>query len=127
MQLNEVCRRVELSKRAVKYYEEQGLLSVGKDANGYRNYTEENVAILQKIAVYRKLGISIHDIRRLLAGSDDGLLEQIYETKAEEIDFCHICRSGLQRPNRKRLTGISLNSGMILPSGCRCSCVSADG
>ena len=25
MQLNEVCRRVELSKRAVKYYEEQGI------------------------------------------------------------------------------------------------------
>lgn len=86
MQLNEVCRRVELSKRAVKYYEEQGLLSVGKDANGYRNYTEENVAILQKIAVYRKLGVSIRDIRSLLAGSADGLLEQIYEAKAAEID-----------------------------------------
>ncbi|MDY2628860.1 MAG: MerR family transcriptional regulator [Lachnospiraceae bacterium] len=86
MQLNEVCRRVELSKRAVKYYEEQGLLSVGKDVNGYRNYTEENVAILQKIAVYRKLGISIRDIRCLLESSDDTILEEIYETKAAEMD-----------------------------------------
>ena len=33
MQINEVVQKVDLSKRAVKYYEEQGLLTVEKDTN----------------------------------------------------------------------------------------------
>ena len=41
MQINEVIQQVDLTKRAIKYYEEQGLLSVHKDKNGYRNYTKE--------------------------------------------------------------------------------------
>ena len=66
MQINEVIQQVDLTKRAIKYYEEQGLLSVNKDENGYRNYTKEDVALLKEISVYRKLGISIKDIKILL-------------------------------------------------------------
>lgn len=33
MLINEVIQQVDLSKRAVKYYEEQGLLRVAKDGN----------------------------------------------------------------------------------------------
>ena len=40
MQINEVIQKVDLTKRAIKYYEEQGLISVNKDKNGYRNYSE---------------------------------------------------------------------------------------
>ena len=85
MQLNEVILRVDLSKRAVKYYEEQGLLSVAKDSNGYRNYSEENIHTLKEIAVYRRLGIGIADIRRLLDTGDFELLEKIYREKAESL------------------------------------------
>lgn len=66
MRINDVVQKVDLSKRAVKYYEEQGLLQIKKDENGYRNYTENDVKILKEISVYRKLGISIADIRLLL-------------------------------------------------------------
>ena len=61
MQLNEVIKQVDMTKRAIKYYEEAGLLSVNKDENGYRNYTEEDISVLKEISVYRKLGISIKD------------------------------------------------------------------
>ncbi len=40
MLLNEIINEVGMTKRAVKYYEEKGLLSVDKDNNGYRNYRE---------------------------------------------------------------------------------------
>ena len=59
MLLNEIINEVGMTKRAVKYYEEKGLLSVDKDNNGYRNYTAQDVETLKKISVYRKLGISI--------------------------------------------------------------------
>lgn len=86
MQINEVIQKVDLSKRAVKYYEEQGLLTVTKDANGYRNYSEENVQTLKKISVYRKLGISLKDIKELLNGTNRELLKSIYHEKEKELE-----------------------------------------
>ncbi len=85
MQINEVTQQVDLSKRAIKYYEEQGLLTVKKDSNGYRNYTEKNLTTLKEIAVYRKLGINISDIKQLLKSKDIQLLETIYEQKASDL------------------------------------------
>lgn len=85
MLINEVVKCVDLSKRAVKFYEEKGLLHVSKDANGYRNYTEDNVRILKEISVYRKLGIGIPDIRKLLEGKNEELLKQIYEEKKSAL------------------------------------------
>ena len=66
MLLNEIINEVGMTKRAVKYYEEKGLLSVDKDSNGYRNYSAQDVETLKKISVYRKLGIGIKDIQSLL-------------------------------------------------------------
>ncbi len=68
--LNEIINEVGMTKRAVKYYEEKGLLSVDKDNNGYRNYTAQDVETLKKISVYRKTGISIKDIQSLLETGD---------------------------------------------------------
>lgn len=86
MQINEVVQQVDLTKRAIKYYEEQGLLSVDKDENGYRNYTQEDIKILKKISVYRKLGISIKDIKILLKNKDEQLLEKIYIEKINKLE-----------------------------------------
>lgn len=86
MQVNEVIKQVDMTKRAIKYYEEVGLLSVNKDENGYRNYTEEDIKILKEISVYRKLGISIKDIKVLLEGKNNDLLKSIYEEKISKLD-----------------------------------------
>lgn len=84
MLLNEIIKEVGMTKRAIKYYEEKGLLSVGKDANGYRNYTQEDIEILKKISVYRKLGIGIKDIQKLLENDDKDMLLGIYQEKLQE-------------------------------------------
>lgn len=86
MKINEVIQQVDLTKRAIKYYEEQGLLSVYKDENGYRNYTDKDVALLKEISVYRKLGISIKDIKILLEKKDDQLLNNIYKEKINKLE-----------------------------------------
>ena len=86
MKINEVIQQVDLTKRAIKYYEEQGLLSINKDENSYRNYTEEDINILKEISVYRKLGISIKDIKTLLEKKDDQLLNNIYKEKINKLE-----------------------------------------
>lgn len=84
MLLNKIAKEVEMTKRAIKYYEEKGLLSIKKDDNGYRNYTQEDVETLKKISIYRKLGISIDDIKKLLETDDKKLLLSIYNQKLQE-------------------------------------------
>ena len=86
MLINEVIQQVDLTRRAVKFYEEKGLLKPSKAPNGYRNYTEEDVRRLKEISVYRKLGISIPDIKKILEGKEERLLEHIYEEKKASLN-----------------------------------------
>lgn len=49
MKINEIIKEVDLSKRAIKFYEAKGLLKIKRDDNGYRNYTKEDVLLLKKL------------------------------------------------------------------------------
>lgn len=85
MLLNEVAEVVGMTKRAVKYYEEMGLLDVKKDSNGYRNYTKNDIEALRRISVYRKLGIGVKDIKRIFSDDDNNdILRSIYQQKLND-------------------------------------------
>ena len=83
MRLNEVIKQVDLSKRAIKFYEEKGLLKTKRDSNGYRNYTDKDISLLKEISSYRKMGIGLLDIKRIL--NDKSILKQILIEKKKEI------------------------------------------
>ena len=85
MQLKEVMKETGLSARAIKYYEQQKLIHVRKEENGYRCYTSKDVQILRRISVYRKLGILIVDIRSLLKEQKKEILQKILEEKQKEL------------------------------------------
>lgn len=69
MKINQVEQTIGISKKNIRFYEQEGLLSPARSANGYRDYTDEDVAVLQQIKLLRKLDIPIEEIRRLQAGS----------------------------------------------------------
>ena len=81
MTINDISKELGLTKRAIKFYEEKGLLSVPKDKNGYRNYSQEHIRILKIISVYRKLGIGITDIKKIISGEDESILMQVLKEK----------------------------------------------
>lgn len=85
MLINEVCKRCKLTKKAIEYYEEQGLICPQIMENGYRVFSEEDVVHLSKIAVLRGLGISVSDIKSVL--SEDGLssFQNICDKKELEL------------------------------------------
>ena len=84
MLINEVAKVTNMTKRAIKYYEEKKLIFPIKDKNGYRNYSQKEIDTLNMISLYRKLGISIEDIRILLSSKNAKLLDKIYQKKLEE-------------------------------------------
>lgn len=76
-------KQVDLSKRAIKFYEEKGLLKTKRDSNGYRNYTDKDISLLKEISSYRKMGIGLSDIKEIL--NDKSVLKQILIEKKKEI------------------------------------------
>lgn len=70
MFINEVCKLTGLTKKAVEYYEKQGLLSPEIMENGYRKYEIEEISALKEISLLRKMGIGIADIKAILVSDD---------------------------------------------------------
>lgn len=87
MRIAEAAAAVGCTQRAIKFYEEKGLLTpVARSENGYRDYSAEDISRLHEIQAYRKLGIGLADIRRLLSGDAQTLLREILERKRAEAD-----------------------------------------
>ena len=88
MKINEVEERVGITKRNIRFYEKEGLLTPQRNSdNGYRDYGEEEVEVLRKIKLLRKLDVPLEEIRRLQHGSltlDDVLRRHVIQLRREE-------------------------------------------
>lgn len=84
MKINEVMKETRLTKKAIYYYENEGLISPAKEpSNNYRIYTEEDVRKLIKINVLRRLEVPIKAIAEIINQSisvKDILKEQLIYT-----------------------------------------------
>jgi len=80
MFIHEVCKKCSLTKKAIYYYEKQELIRPNIGENGYRNYSDVDVATLKEIFVLRKLGLTIFEIKNVLLSSnkDASLLKYKY-------------------------------------------------
>ena len=68
MKINEVMKETGLTKKAIYYYEEVGLIKPKKEEeSNYRIYTVENINSLIAIDTLRKLDFSIKDIQHVLS------------------------------------------------------------
>ena len=68
MKIKFVEELVGITKKNIRFYEEQGLLNPRRAENGYREYEEEDVKRLMQIKLLRKLGVSIEEIRCMFDG-----------------------------------------------------------
>lgn len=98
MKINEVEKLSGIPKKNIRFYEEEGLLAPKRNSeNGYRDYGEEDIAALQRIKFFRKLGVPIEEIRQMLMGTHtvgDGMrrhlitLERERRNVEQSIAFC---------------------------------------
>lgn len=68
MKINEAEQEVGITRKNIRFYEQQGLLKPSRNlSNGYRDYSGADIRILQQIKLLRRLGIPIEEIKRLQA------------------------------------------------------------
>lgn len=63
--ISEAAKRSGVEAYVLRYWEEEGLLHVPRDAKGHRYYTEEEFAAISSIQKLKKEGLSIKDIRNV--------------------------------------------------------------
>ena len=69
LKINEVEALVGITKKNIRFYESEGLLSPRRNsANGYRDYGPEEVEMLRRIKLLRKLGVPLEEIRKMQRG-----------------------------------------------------------
>ncbi len=69
MRIKDVEAIVGITKKNIRFYEKEGLLSPGRNSeNSYREYSEADVEILKQIKFFRKLNMPVSEIKALLEG-----------------------------------------------------------
>lgn len=71
MNIGQTAKKTGLPAKTIRYYEEIGLITPGRDTNGYRAFTEQDHHKLTFLGRARALGFSIEDCRALLALWED--------------------------------------------------------
>lgn len=71
MNISDAARASGLPAKTIRYYEDIGLITPGRDANGYRRFDETAVHRLAFLHRARGLGFTIEECRSLLALYDD--------------------------------------------------------
>ncbi|MDA0923311.1 MAG: Cu(I)-responsive transcriptional regulator [Proteobacteria bacterium] len=126
MNIGEVSEAAGLPAKTIRYYEDIGLITPLRDANGYRRFTDAHLHKLAFLARSRGLGFSIEQCRTLLALYEDRArasadVKALAETHLAEIDakmaelaemrrvladLVHAC-AGDHRPDCPILLGLS--------------------
>lgn len=84
MKIKQVEELVGITSKNIRFYESQGLLTPERADNGYREYHQDNIEVLKKIKLLRKIGISVEDIKSVL--NDNVTLENCLEKYLDVLE-----------------------------------------
>lgn len=78
MHIKEIAKHLKVTPRTIRFYEEKGLISPGKDhGNQYRIFTEKEAWRLQTIISLREVGMPIKKIKQVLNEMEKGETEEV--------------------------------------------------
>lgn len=85
MKIKQVEELVGITKKNIRFYESQGLLDVERAENGYREYHKEDIVRLQEIKLFRKMDLSIEEMKALFEKKKS--LQICLEQHLKELEY----------------------------------------
>ena len=109
MNVHQAAKLTGLPSKTLRYYEEVGLVSPARAANGYRVYDERDVQKLAFIANGRSLGFSLEECRHLLSLYEDptrssGQVKSIAQAQLKILDVKHNELLAMRRELRRLIS-----------------------
>src|SRR5689334_10486125 len=85
LKINEAANRYNVTKRALRYYEEIGILSSKrKSGSDYRYYDRETLDKLEQILLLKSLNFQISEIKEIILSKDEEFIDKILHNKLRE-------------------------------------------
>jgi DNA-binding transcriptional MerR regulator len=86
LSVSQIARRFGLSRTTILYYESCGLLKPAlRTRADYRLYGEKEARVLEQICLYRSVGLSVANIRAMLANPENNLAA-LLRRRLQELD-----------------------------------------
>src|SRR3954464_9534859 len=113
MRIGELAQRTGVTTRALRSYEAQGLLAARRSANGYREYDEDDLQLVEEIQTLQTIGLSL-DVTRpfvecLRSGHETGesfaSSTDVIRRKLEEADALLARLGGIRAELAAKLAG----------------------
>lgn len=89
MRIGELATRSGASTRALRYYEQQGLLRARREPNGYRDYDAADLHLVREIRSLLASGFTLEEVRPFVACLREG------------IQARHACPAAFEQYRRK--------------------------
>ena len=86
MQIGQLAERTGVSRRLLRYYEEQGLIKPSRALNGYREYGEAHVDVVLQITGLLDAGLPTRIIEQLLPCLEQPQTIYVPDVTPEMID-----------------------------------------
>jgi DNA-binding transcriptional MerR regulator len=110
--VGQVAEQYGVTVRTLHHYDEIGLLVPGERTSaGYRLYSETDIARLQHVVVYRRLGFALEEIALLLDDASADLGEHLRrqrETVMSRLDEMRELVAAIDRALEKEMSGTKL-------------------
>ncbi|MDF2672279.1 MAG: putative transcriptional regulator [Clostridiales bacterium] len=107
MRIKEVEENIGITRKNIRFYEKEGLLSPERNCeNGYREYSENDIKKLKEIKLLRKLGIPIEAIHLLQSGCIEleAVLEKQLHNFNNEIDNLNVTKDFCMKIKKQNLS-----------------------
>jgi DNA-binding transcriptional MerR regulator len=96
MRIGELAEQAGTSARTLRYYEEHGLLCTRRSANGYRDYDEVDLRLVQEIRSLLEIGFSLEETRPFVeclqsghgSGGECPASIEVFQRKLDDLDRC---------------------------------------
>ncbi|MEV6824292.1 MerR family transcriptional regulator [Amycolatopsis sp. NPDC051102] len=113
MRIGELAQRTGTTTRALRFYEDQGLLAARRSANGYREYDEDDLQLVKEIQTLQTVGLTLEETRPfvecLRSGHETGdscaSSIEVYRRKLEEADALLARLGGIRGELAAKLAG----------------------
>lgn len=90
MRISEFCNLTSLTRDTIRFYERQGLLQPRTLANGYRDYSQQDIDRVADIQIGRLLGFTLREIRHGLDAWKKGKLTPAVKKATMEAKLAEV-------------------------------------
>ena len=89
-----------VSRRMLRHWEQEGLISPLRDQSNYRHYLQDDVAQLERIVTYREMGFNARQIKALLDCKTPLALDELQGQRSRIGEKIQLLRKAADRLDR---------------------------